>query len=254
VRCRWEEREGGGGGGGGGGGSAVRLGLKFVRGLRREAAAGNEREQGVRPFADIDDLARRARLRDGELAALAACGALAGFGLTRRGALWQAARAGRPAGPLLADLPDETPSPLVEMADVEETLADYAHTGLTAGVHPLRYLRPTLARRGVVPAAELGRLADGQRVRTAGSVIVRQRPGTAAGLLFMTLEDETGMSQAIVTPDVLEDFRPLVVSRPGVVVEGTLQKRDGTLSVKAERFWPLAGIEALEEVRSYDFR
>jgi error-prone DNA polymerase len=168
--------------------------------------------------------------------------------------VWQAARAGRPAGPLLADLPDETPSPLVEMADVEETLADYAHTGLTAGVHPLRYLRPMLARRGVVPAAELDRLADGQRVRTAGSVIVRQRPGTAAGLLFMTLEDETGMSQAIVTPAVLEQHRPLVVSRPGVVVEGTLQKRDGTLSVKAERFWPLAGIEALEEVRSYDFR
>lgn len=233
---------------------AVRLGLKFVRGLRREAAVGIERERGVRAFADVDDLARRARLREGELAALAAAGALAGFGLTRRGALWQVARAGRPAGPLLAGLPDETPSPLVEMADVEETLADYAHTGLTAGVHPLRYLRPALERRGVVPAAELARLADGQRVRMAGSVIVRQRPGTAAGLLFMTLEDETGMAQAIVTPDLLQEYRPLVVSRPGLIIEGILQKRDGTLSVKAERFWPLAGIDALDEIRSYDFR
>jgi hypothetical protein len=79
-------------------------------------------------------------------------------------------------------------------------------------------------------------------------------PAARAAVDTVAGEDETGMSQAIVTPAVLEQHRPLVVSRPGVVVEGTLQKRDGTLSVKAERFWPLAGIEALEEVRSYDFR
>jgi error-prone DNA polymerase len=249
VRCRWEEREGDRRPLG-----AVRLGLKFVRGLRREAAAAIEREQGVRPFAGVDDLARRARLREDELAALAAAGALGGFGLTRRGALWQAARAGRPVGPLFAGEADAAPSPLAEMADVEETLADYAHTGLTVGPHPLRYLRAALARRGVTPTAELPRHRDGQRVRMAGSVIVRQRPGTAAGLLFMTLEDETGMAQAIVTPDLLRAERPLVVSRPGLIVEGILQKRDGTLSVKAERFWPLAGVEALDEVRSYDFR
>lgn len=232
----------------------MRLGLKFVRGLRREAAAAIEREQAAGAFADVDDLARRARLREDELSALAAAGALAGFGLTRRGALWQVARAGRAVGPLFAGEADRAPSPLAEMADVEETLADYAHTGLTVGPHPLRYLRPELTRRGVVATADLSRLADGQRVRTAGSVIVRQRPGTAAGLLFMTLEDETGMTQAIVTPALLHEQRPLVVSRPGLVVEGILQKRDGTLSVKAERFWPLAGLGALEEIRSYDFR
>ena len=254
VRCRWEEREGRGGGRRGRPPGAVRLGLKFVRGLRREAAAAIEREQAAGPFADVDDLARRARLREDELSALAAAGALAGFGLTRRGALWQVARAGRGVGPLFAGEPDAVASPLAEMADVEETLADYAHTGLTVGPHPLRYLRSQLARRGVVPTAELCRLADGQRVRTAGSVIVRQRPGTAAGLVFMTLEDETGMTQAIVTPALLQEQRPLVVSRPGLVVEGILQKRDGTLSIKAERFWPLAGLEALEEVKSYDFR
>ncbi|HEX2164284.1 MAG TPA: error-prone DNA polymerase, partial [Thermoanaerobaculia bacterium] len=248
VRCRWEERNGGGPRG------AVRLGLKFVRGLRREAAAAIEREQGRGAFRDADDLARRARLREDELGALAAAGALGGLGLTRRAALWQVARAGRPVGPLFAGEPDAAPSPLPEMADVEETLADYAHTGLTVGPHPLRYLRPELARRGVVPTAELWRLPDGRRVRTAGSVIVRQRPGTASGLLFMTLEDETGMTQAIVTPDLLAAERPLVVSRPGLIVEGILQKRDGTLSVKAERFWPLSGVEALAEVRSYDFR
>jgi error-prone DNA polymerase len=140
------------------------------------------------------------------------------------------------------------------MADVEETLADYAHTGLTVGPHPVRYLRPHLARAGIVPAADLERLPDGRRVRTAGSVVVRQRPGTASGLLFMTLEDETGMSQAIVTADLLRAHRTLLVSRPGLIVEGILQKRDGALSVKAERFWPLAGLEALAEVPSHDFR
>jgi error-prone DNA polymerase len=228
--------------------------LKFVRGLRREAAEAIEREQGRRAFADVEDLARRAGLRESELAALAAAGALAGFGLTRRGALWQVARVARGAGPLLAGLPDESVSPLSEMADVDETLADYAHTGVTLGPHPLRYLRRRLARQGVVATADLVKLADGVRVRTAGSVIVRQRPGTAAGLVFMTLEDETGMAQAIVTPDLLREQRALIVSRPGLIVEGTLQKRDGTLSVKAERFWPLAGIDALEEVRSHDFR
>ncbi|HEX2252672.1 MAG TPA: error-prone DNA polymerase [Thermoanaerobaculia bacterium] len=241
VKCRWEERSqtaprdhrppG-----------AIRLGLKFVRGLRREAARAIEREQGVRPFASVDDLARRAVLREDELANLAAAGALAGLGLTRRGALWQAARASKQAGPLLAGLPDEAPSPLAEMRPVDETLADYAHLGLTAGPHPLRYLRRRLAAQGMVAAAELPRLRDGQRVKAAGSVIVRQRPGTANGLLFMTLEDETGMFQAIVLPDLLTENRALVVGTAGLVIEGVLQKRDGTLSVKAERFWPLAEV------------
>jgi error-prone DNA polymerase len=232
----------------------VRLGLRFVKGLRTAAAEAIEREAARAPFTGVDDLARRAGLHDDELPALAAAGALGAFGLTRRAALWQAARAGRPAGPLLTALPDSAPSPLAEMADVEETLADYAHTGLTVGPHPVRYLRPRLDRAGVVTAAGLADLPDGRRVRTAGSVVVRQRPGTASGLLFMTLEDETGMSQAIVTRDLLHAQRTLLLSRPGLVVEGILQKRDGALSVKAERFWPLAGLENLGEVPSHDFR
>ena len=100
-------------------------------------------------------------------------------------------------------------------------------------------------------AAELRRLANGQRVRTAGSVIVRQRPGTAKGMLFLTLEDETGMSQAIVTPDLLRDHRRTIVGSPGLVVEGVLQCRDGSISVRAEKFW---AIRELAPTPSHDFR
>ena len=267
-RCRWEERaegeadkagergEAGGGRKGGRPAGAVRLGLKFVHGLRRGSAAAIEREQRGAALRDVDDLARRTALRREELAALAAAGALAGFGLSRRAALWQVERAGRPAGPLLAALPDETPSPLPEMGRFEQTLADYAQSGLTVGPHPVRYLRRRLDALGVVPAAALGRCRDGERVATAGTVIVRQRPGTAGGIVFMTLEDETGMSQAIVKPEMLAAHRRLVVATPGLIVEGVVQKKDGTVSVKAEAFRSLAEVTAAEEVAvpSHDFR
>jgi error-prone DNA polymerase len=244
VRCRWEDREGPVPG-------ALRLGLRFVRGLRREAARAIEEEQGREPFASPEDLVRRCRLRADELETLASVGALSPFGLTRRAALWQVARLARPAGPLLDGLSDEEPSPLPEMSAVEETLADYGGIQLTLGPHPLAHLRRELAEKGVVTAADLARRRDGERVRTAGSVIVRQRPGTAKGLLFMTLEDETGMSQAVISPDLLKENRKLVVGARGLIVEGVLQKRDGTLSVKAEKFWALTDLVA---VPSHDFR
>jgi error-prone DNA polymerase len=137
------------------------------------------------------------------------------------------------------------------MSPAEETVADYTGAQLTLGPHPVSYYRAQLAAKGVTPASELDGLPNGRRVRTAGSVIVRQRPGTAKGLLFLTLEDETGMSQAVVSPDLLKDHRKLIVGSPGLVVEGILQKRDGTLSVKGERFWSL---KKLVEVPSHDWR
>jgi error-prone DNA polymerase len=245
--CRWEDREPGSTGAVG----ALRLGFKFVRGLRARAVEVLEREQAKAPFADAEDLVRRCSLHENELQGLAAVGALASLGLTRRAALWQVARLGRPAGPLLEGLPDPEPSPLPEMTPVEETQADYAGVQLTLGPHPVAYLREALAQRGIIPAGDLDRHRDGETVRTAGAVIVRQRPGTAKGLLFLTLEDETGMSQAIVPPDLLQKHRKLIVGSPGLIVEGTLQKRDGTISVKGEKFWSLKEIAA---VPSHDFR
>ncbi len=237
-QCTWEERAGAPTG-------SLRLGLKFVRGLR--AAAGTRIEDERRrdgPFRDAEDLARRCALHADELQTLAAIGALASFEASRRAALWQVARAARPAGPLLAPLADPEPSPLPEMSAVEETLADYGGTQLTLGPHPMSYLRAELRRQGVVAAADLPRYRNGDRVRIAGAVIVRQRPGTAKGLLFMTLEDETGMAQAIVRPELLQQHRRLIVGAAGLVVEGPVQKRDGTISVRGERFWALRDLAA----------
>jgi error-prone DNA polymerase len=246
YRCRWEDREEGRKPVG-----AIRLGFKFVKGLRARTALAIETEQAKAPFADGEDLVRRCTLHTDELQSLAAVGALASFGLTRRAALWQVARLGKPAGPLLDRLSDPEPSPLPEMTPVEETMADYTGIQLTLGPHPLSYMREELNRKGVTTSAGLADLANGVKVRTAGSVIVRQRPGTAKGLLFLTLEDETGMSQAIVPPDLLQKHRKLIVGSPGLIVEGVLQKRDGTISVKGEKFWSLKELVA---VPSHDFR
>ena len=256
VRCHWEDREIPEGRrdrrtGEAPPAGAIRLGFRFVKRLRRSAARVIEEERQRAPFENVDDLVRRSNLHAPEIATLAEIGALASFGLTRRAALWQVARTARPAGPLLDHLEDPEPSPLPEMTAPEETMADYAGAQLTLGPHPLTYFRTQLAAKGVTTAADLENLPNGRRVRTAGSVIVRQRPGTAKGLLFITLEDETGMSQAVVSPDLLQQHRKLIVGSPGLIVEGILQKRDGTLSVKGERFWSL---KKLVEVPSHDFR
>jgi len=252
-RCRWEERDDPPGAevAAGKPKGALRLGMRFVRSLRQTSGLAIEAERAKGPFTSPEDLVRRCSLKSAELETLANVGALGSFGLTRRAALWQVARLARPAGPLLDELADPAPSPLPEMTAVEETLADYGGVQMTLGPHPLAYMREALKKNGVVTAADLVRYANGDRVRTAGSVIVRQRPGTAKGLLFLTLEDETGMSQAIVSPDLLKEHRKLIVHSPGLAVEGVLQKRDGSISVKAERFWAL---QDLARVPSHDFR
>ena len=249
-RCSWEESSPGAGtpprlrG-------ALRLGLRYLRSFRREAAGTIAAERRRREFASVEEFAARCELRPDELTQLASAGALASFGLRRREALWQVARLARPAGPLFEQEPVADRSPLHEMTPLEETVADFRTTGLTTGAHPVAYAREHLRTQGVVPAAELGKLADGTVVRFAGSVIVRQRPKTAKGLLFITIEDETGMAQAMVTPDLLREHRQTIVGSPGLVIEGILQKKDGTLSVKAQRFWP---IDRLSATPSHDFR
>jgi error-prone DNA polymerase len=261
--CRWEPRDGESDPSAPSRGEfdkaagVLRIGLRYVRSLRKSAGETIEREQARSRFTDVEDLQRRCALRAEELTTLAQVGALSTFGLTRRAALWQVAQAARPVGPLLeersavAGRGARRRSPLPEMTPFEETLHDYAGASLTTGAHPMTYVRAALRRRGVKTAAELAGLANGERVRTAGSVIVRQRPGTAKGMLFITLEDETGMAQAIVTPDLLRDHRRTIVGSPGLVVEGILQCRDGSVSVRAEKFW---AIRELSAAPAHDFR
>jgi error-prone DNA polymerase len=170
----------------------------------------------------------------------------------RRDALWQVERAVRGAGPLLEDVPEpDLPSPLKPMDYEERLIADFHGTGLTVGPHPMAYRRDEMSHKGVHCARELSQMPNGKRVRIGGAVIARQRPGTAHGFVFLSLEDETGISNAIITPDLLQNNRMLVTSERFLLIEGILQNQDNVISVKAERVLPLSISAA--EMSSHDF-
>src|SRR5581483_899022 len=134
-------------------------------------------------------------------------------------------------------------SPLPEMSPVEETLADYRSAEITTGPHLLEHYRTQLTRDHVLAAAELQRVPNGSRVLTAGAVIVRQRPGTAKGFVFLTLEDDTGLSQAIVNPKLFAECRSTILRHSGLIDEGIVQNGEAQASVRAERFWRLEGLQ-----------
>jgi error-prone DNA polymerase len=229
-------------------GLTVRLGLRYVRGLREAAGRALVAARLARPFDSVRDLVRRVRLERDELETLAAIGALAPFGETRRANLWMVAASS--PGPLFEDPPREE-SPLSEMTEVERLAADYAGTSVTLGRHPMALRRAALRHAGVLSARELAGVEDGARVQVAGSVIVRQRPGTAKGFVFLSLEDETGIANVIVTPPIFARHRLTLVAEPYLLVEGIAQRQDGVISVRATR---ARGLPALgHHVPSHDF-
>jgi error-prone DNA polymerase len=204
-------------------------------------------------FTSIEDVVRRTGLRRDELMTLADIGALNAFTNERRSALWQVERVVRPAGELFEAREEEAcgaSSPLAPMTSGERLQADYAGTGLTIGPHPMALRRDEMALRGVLRACDLPQARDGRRVRVAGMVITRQRPGTAKGFVFLTLEDETGISNVIIRPDLFDRARRVVLRQPFLLVEGVLQHQDGVLSIRAER---LQGIEGAASVDAHDF-
>jgi error-prone DNA polymerase len=227
---------------------AVRLGLKQVHGLREIVGRRIAQEASVRRFTSLTDFHARVPSNEAERATLAEVGAFAALGGTRRQAIWQAEALGR-SGPLFdrAAAPDADgldgppPSPLPEMTAYQETIADFRGTGLTTGAHPVTFVRAELERRGITSAAALSSLPDGARARIGGVVVVRQRPGTAKGVVFVTLEDETGFSNAVVYPDRFEQWRKVILRHPALVIEGVVQNRDGVTTLMAERFEPLSG-------------
>jgi error-prone DNA polymerase len=235
----------------------VRLGLRYVKGLRERAGQAIVAARAARAFASAHDLARRAGLERDEVTALASVGALAALGGTRRGHLWTAA-VPRPldlfADSALGARGEASPAcehPLREMTVEERLAADYHGTGLTLGPHPMALRRRALAERGVVRAVDLAGVEDGRAVRVAGNVIVRQRPGTAKGFVFLSLEDETGIANVIVTPQLFARQRLTLVAEPFLLVDGVLQKQDGVTSIRARQVTPLdAGIPGAP---SHDF-
>jgi len=205
-------------------------------------------------FRSIEDVVQRTGLRRDELTTLADIGALNAFTNERRSALWQVERSVRPSGELFeqkAESPEpKAESPLRAMDSGERLQADYAGMGLTIGPHPMALRRGDLSLRGVMRAADLPTARNGRRVRVAGMVITRQRPGTAKGFVFLTLEDETGISNIIIRPDLFDRERMAVVRQPFLIVDGVLQHQDGVLSVRAER---VEGIEGDASVDAHDF-
>ena len=263
---------------------SVRLGMRYVRGLRGEIADEIVRERSARAFRSLDDLKLRVpMIRKAELTALAEIGALNFIGGVRGGhrrdALWQVERAARSAGPLLEKCEQTDPevsveqelgeagttsmrkttaaeqratnSPLQPMTPEERLVADFRGTGMTVGPHPMKYHRARMKRQGVLTASELERLPDGTHVRVAGGVIARQRPGTAKGFVFLSIEDETGIANAIVTPRVFEEHHVTIVHQQFLLVEGQLQHQDNVVSVKVERVQALSVTRA--ETTSHDF-
>jgi len=216
---------------------AMRMGLRYVTGLREEIGLRIETERTRRRFDSIADLTARVGPNRREIDALAYAGAFANFGLTRRDAMWNAAAVERDPNSLLAGVkPRPGKAPLATMSRMDETLADYAATGLTAGPHLMTYLREKLREQKVLSADELTRAKHESWVKTAGVVIVRQRPGTAKGFLFLTLEDETGIANLIVTPDLFQKNRLLLRSAGILLAEGVLQQVDGVTAIRARRF------------------
>ena len=243
---------------------------------RPDAAADRHPADDGPRYGSVEALISASGVRRDELATLAEIGALNSipgpsgtFGHHRRSALWQIERAVRPSGELFKEehdsglrLPTATADrrpptadcsgPLRPMTAPERLLADYAGTSLTIGPHPMALRRAELALRGVLRARDLPQGRQGRRVRVAGAVITRQRPGTAKGFVFLTLEDETGIANIIVRPDLFTEQRAAIVEAPYLLVEGTLQLQEGVTSIKAERVIPLTGNSP--EPQSHDFR
>ncbi|MFB7677757.1 error-prone DNA polymerase [Kitasatospora purpeofusca] len=234
-----------------GGGPAIRLGLAAVRGLGSEQA---EAVAAGRPYTGLEDFARRTALDAPALEALATAGAFTSLGVTRRRALWSAGLLARTTDAMLPGTAPALTAPdgLPEMTAIEETIADLWATGASATTHPVQHARPHLERCGAMTAADFkAGAAHGALVTVGGLVTHRQRPPTAGGVLFISLEDETGLVNILCQPHVWERQRRTALGNAGLLVAGTAERRDGAINLLATRLSPLT---LAPGSRSRDFR
>jgi error-prone DNA polymerase len=232
--------------------TTVRLGMATVRGVRAGALQSMVAARGAAPFASLADFMRRTPFTAAERRVLAGSGALNALAGHRRSALWrvEAFHDGDDLFRQAAGADEEALSPLERMTLLERLQADYAHLALTAGAHPMG-----LARALLPDVCAAGRLKDarpGERVKICGSVITRQRPGTAKGFCFITLEDETGLANAIVRPRLFEERRLVINLEPALVITGRLQNEQGVIHVMAEEIAGMPGL-GLPMASSHDY-
>jgi error-prone DNA polymerase len=232
---------------------AVRLGFSYVKGFGVGDWKRIEAARAARPFSSAEDFARRTRLDDGALCRLAEAGALAGLEGNRREALWAVKGLARVEPPALEISLRDEPAGFAALDPVEAVTWDYGAMGLSPHGHPLALLRDELEALGLPDAKTLNARRNGNRVHYAGMVICRQRPGTAGGVVFMTLEDESGFVNLVVWSQVFEANALLLKTATFLGVTGKLQVEDGVAHVIGERFWvPRLRVEP-EEARSRDF-
>lgn len=235
---------------------ALRIGLNQVRGIGEKHREMLEAERAKRPYADLRDFVLRTQLSKDILESLAAVGAFACFGLSRRDALWDVQRLGSltKAGELERRMTvDEEQVALPAMIPQEEAAADYWGLGLSTQYQVIQFCRERLDAMRVRRASDLAALPHRLVIKVAGVVTSRQRPGTAKGFVFTTMEDETGLVNVIIRPDIYQQYRPIAREEPAVIVEGVLQRQEGTLNVLARKFWKLDLAELASGMVSRDF-
>jgi error-prone DNA polymerase len=235
---------------------ALRIGLNQVRGIGEKHREMLEAERAKGPYEDLRDFVLRTQLSKDLLESLAAVGAFGCFGMSRRDALWDVQRLSSltKAGGLERRMTvDEQPVALPAMMPQEEAAADYWGLGLSTQYQVIQFCRERLDAMRVRRASDLPKLPHRLVLKVAGVVTSRQRPGTAKGFVFTTMEDETGLVNVIIRPDIYQQYRPIARDEPAVIVEGVLQRQEGTLNVLARKFWKLDLAELATGLTSRDF-
>ena len=236
-------------------GPALRLGLRMIGGLSSGHAEAIVAARAAGGFCSLNDFARRTGLGQGAIVRLTKADAFGSLGLDRRGALWEALPPPASGQPLLANLePEEPPTSLPALSLAEEVLADYRSAGLSLRAHPMAFVRHELDQVGVTRAAQLPELAHGRFLRVAGLVLVRQRPGTARGITFVTLEDETAQANLIVRPEVWERYRRTAYNATAWIAHGRLQKQGPVIHLLTSKIEDLSTRLAGLRSMSRDFR
>jgi error-prone DNA polymerase len=233
---------------------ALRLGLRMIKGLSESIANRIIEARDDRLFRSVDDFARRTGLTTSALARLARADAFRSLGLDRRNALWQSLPEQKTFSLFDEVHADEPALPLPALTPLEEVVADYRTNGLSLRDHPVKFMRDRLKELRALSSRELAAIPHGKHVRVAGLVLMRQRPATASGITFVTLEDETGIVNLIVRPEIWERQHRIARRSQALLARGTVQRRDQVIHVFVEQMHDLSALLAGAHVKSRDFR